>query len=138
MTTKSLAFPIERLAACDLATRAHRSARDSGLRTRISLRDEVLDDLASLKVWHSIVAPCGGCGERISLYDGVNTICIEYDATHDAYDYCGSADDRLAVAAIEKARAEAAVSDAACYAALDEAERHDEQELARRSNGRLY
>ena len=42
------------------------------------------------------------------------------------------------IAAIEKARAEAAVSDAACYAALDEAERHDEQELARRSNGRLY
>ena len=30
------------------------------------------------------------------------------------------------------------VSDAACYAALDEAERYDEQELARRSNGRLY
>jgi hypothetical protein len=42
------------------------------------------------------------------------------------------------IAAIEKARAEAAVSDAACYAAQDEAERYDEQELARRSNGRIY
>ena len=114
---KSLAFPIERLAACNLATRAHRSARDSGLRTRILLRDEVMDDLARFStLMASIVAPCGGCGERISLYDGNNTILIEYDATHDAYDYCGSADDRLAVAA---------VSD-------------EEGELARRSNGRLY
>ena len=42
------------------------------------------------------------------------------------------------VAAFDKAREEAAASDAACYAAQDEAERWEEERMQANCNGRIY
>ena len=100
--------------------------------------ERALDHALSIgSVWHSAQARVAYRSAEQLAEDRFSAAVADANITHEAT-VAAAAVELKRVQAFDKARAEAAVSDAACYAALDEAERHDEQELARRSNGRIY